>query len=307
METAELRKQLLACLDDYLGQTGEAALSRAYELGRQALAQKLGVLELAALQQQTLLEVLARDRAPEEFRRMVEAAQTIFAECLSPFEMTHRAYEEANTALRRLNELLEEEIKRIAHLLHGEAGQLLAAAHIALEEVAGVLAPAEKKRLLEIRGLLDEMENQLRRLSHELHPTILDDLGLVPALEFLSEGFSRRAKVKVSVEGLAGERFPPNVENAVYRIVQEALNNVARHARASRVSVQVLRDVALLRCVVRDDGVGFDVSATMGRRGVRGLGLAGIRERLNPLGGSLQISSAPGKGTEVSMAIPLEN
>jgi signal transduction histidine kinase len=207
----------------------------------------------------------------------------------------------------RVNELLEEQIHWIARELHDEAGQLLASVHLALHEVARSLAPATKERLLEIRALLDQIELQLRRLSHELRPTILDDLGLMPALEFLSEGVSQRAGLAVTVDGSTNGRLPPPIEMAIYRIVQEALNNVARHAAASRVWITLLQGRDQVHCSIRDDGVGFRTGGEAGAGRVRGLGLTGIRERIAALAGSLEIQSDHGKGTLILVSIPLES
>jgi PAS domain S-box-containing protein len=212
----------------------------------------------------------------------------------------------AEEALRRVNEALEEEIKRIAHALHDEAGQLLASVHIVLADVARDLPPHAGQRLGEVRGLLNKIEEQLRHLSHELRPTILDDLGLRPALEFLADGVSRRTGLQIVVDGAPGKRLPAATETALYRIVQEALNNVTKHAQATRVSIRFLRDGRLLRCAIRDDGVGFDVLAVQARRGSRGLGLIGIQERLNSVGGTLKIVAAPRSGTELIISVPAE-
>lgn len=210
------------------------------------------------------------------------------------------------TALRRLNETLEQESRRIAHALHDQAGQLLAAVDIALDEFAHELPPSAQPHLQEVKGLLDQIETQLRHLSHELRPTILDDLGLVPALEFLAEGVSARTGLAVTVDGPTTGRLPLAIETALYRTVQEALTNVTKHAQAKCVSVQIMREDRRLRCTIRDDGIGFDVSAVLARKGERGLGLIGIRERLDALGGRLRITSAPGQGTELAITIPLE-
>ncbi len=219
-------------------------------------------------------------------------------------DITERKW--AEKALHRLNEMLEEEAKRIARALHDEAGQLLATVHIALAEVARELPPPVRKRLQEVRGLLNQIEGQLRHLSHELRPTILDDLGLCPALEFLAQGVSTRTGLLITVKGSTEGRLPLSIETALYRIVQEALTNISKHARATRVRIQFQRAARRIRCVVRDDGIGFDVPSVLHRKGEQGLGLIGIRERLNALGGTLQITSAPGRGTELLITIPLE-
>jgi PAS domain S-box-containing protein len=212
----------------------------------------------------------------------------------------------AEPALRHLNEALEEEVKRIAHALHDEAGQLLASVHIGLADVARDLPAPAAKRLEDMRGLLDKIEEQLRHLSHELRPTILDDLGLGPALEFLADGVSKRTGLSIAVEGSPGKRLPAPTETALYRIVQEALTNVTKHAQATRVYIKFMRNRRFLRGVIRDDGVGFDVPTVLTRRGSRGLGLTGIRERLHAVGGTLDIIATPRGGTQLILTVPVE-
>jgi len=302
----ELLRQYIQALEDHLAGGGETALQEAYELGRRALAEGLGVLDLASVHYEALMTRLLQRSMTDDFNLTVKAAAIFFAESLSPFEMTHRGYREANIALRHLNEMLEEEAKRIAHALHDEAGQLLASVHLALEEVARELPPPAGDRLQKVRGLLEQIEVQLRRLSHELRPTILDDLGLFPALEFLATGISARTRILISVEGSSEKRLPHVIETALYRIVQEALTNVTKHAQATRVTVCLQREDQMVRCSIRDNGIGFDSAVVLAPRIERGLGFVGIQERLNSLGGKLQIVSFPGRGTELLITIPLE-
>jgi signal transduction histidine kinase len=293
-----------AALSDHLGGGGEASLQRAYEIGRRAMGEGMGVLDVLGLHHEALDEI-ARGRTTPERAEEARAARQFLAETLSPFEMTHRGFREAVTALRRLNELLEEGAKRIAHALHDEAGQLLVSVHLALQRVAIGLPPRARERLQEIRHLLDEIEKQLRRLSHELRPTILDDLGLLPALDFVSQGVAQRSGIEITVSGPRDRRLPVPVETALYRIVQEALNNVCRHSQARRVEVRVHTGVHEVRCSIRDDGLGFDPAAVEAGTGATGLGLLGIKERVNALAGQLAIQSSPGRGTELSITIPL--
>ena len=302
----KLEDQYAAALLDSIRGIGESALQQAYELGRRALTEGLGVLDMAAMYHKALAAVLSLASTQEERTLMLRAAVSFFVESLSPFEMTHRGFRETNTALRRLNQTLEEESKRIAHALHDEAGQLLASVHLALEEVAGKLPPA-REHLQKVKGLLDQIEGQLRRLSHELRPTILDDLGLLPALKFLAEGVAARTGLLITVEGEPEPSLSPLLETTLYRIVQEAFTNVTRHAKASQVSITIHRNPQSVRCSVRDNGVGFDVSTVSARTGGRGLGLIGIRERLNSLGGSFSILSNLGQGTELMITIPHMN
>lgn len=199
----------------------------------------------------------------------------------------------------------EEEAKRIAHQLHDEAGQVTASIHLALAEIARELPAPGRERLRQVADYLDDIEERLRRLSHELRPTILDDLGLAPALEFLAEGFSSRTGIAIRVEGSTEGRLDPLVETTIYRVVQEALANIGRHSQAVEASIGLDRVRGTLRCVIRDDGVGFDTSRLRGNGGRRGLGLLGVRERLDAVGGRMQIRSTPGGGTELSVAVPI--
>jgi signal transduction histidine kinase len=208
-------------------------------------------------------------------------------------------------AVRRLNDTLEQQAKRIAQSLHDEAGQLLTSAHIALTDVARELPPAARARLQEIRGTLDRIEEQLRRVAYELHPRVLDDLGLVGALHFLAEGVGYRRGIAVTVEGRLHSRLPGTVEATLYRLVQEALTNVGKHARASQVRIRIKHGHRLLRCIIEDNGIGFDVPALPARVAGQGLGLSASRERLAALGGTLRITSGHGRGTELVITIPL--
>jgi signal transduction histidine kinase len=306
-ETMEkLEDQYTAALRDSIAGMGESALHQAYELGRRALADGLGVLDMAAMYNKALAASLPRDSTSEETTLMLQAGASFFAESLSPFEMTHRGFRDSNIALRHLNQTLEQEIKRIAHALHDEAAQLLASVYLALDEVAGNLPPA-REHLLKVKGLLDLIEGQLRQLSHELRPTILDDWGLLPALKFLAEGVTARTGLFIKVEGESAPSLSPLLATTLYRIVQEALTNVTRHAKATQVKVTIQHELQILRCSIKDNGIGFDVSSLSARTGERGLGLIGIRERLHSVGGSPSLVSTPGQGTELVITIPYTN
>jgi len=296
-------------LAEHLAGAEEVTLHRAWSLGRRAVSEGHDLLELVSLHHAALQQWLAA-RAPTSGSAAAGtaglpfvAAQTFLAEALAPFEMAHRQFQEAAMALRNLNQMLEEEARRIARGLHDEAGQLLVSVYLALDAVAHG-DPALRTRLQGVRALLDEVEKHLRRLSHELRPLILDGLGLLPALEFLAEGVSGRTGIAIEVQGPEGVRLPPAVETALYRIVQEALTNATRHARPRHVHVDVAHEPARVTCSVRDDGAGFDPGVVANGRS--GVGLVNMRERVCALGGCLDISSAPGWGTELMIEIPLE-
>jgi signal transduction histidine kinase len=123
------------------------------------------------------------------------------------------------------------------------------------------------------------METQLRRLSHELRPTILDDLGLVPAVRFLAEGVAARTGLFIRVNSGIPGRLAPAVETALYRIMQEGMTNVAKHATATQIELQLWQNGGIVHGLLQDDGVGFAVDQVLGRIGSRGLGLLGIQER----------------------------
>jgi PAS domain S-box-containing protein len=209
-------------------------------------------------------------------------------------------------ALRRLNDALERETARIAGVLHDEAGQFLTSAHITLADVARDLPAPVRESLQAVRQHLNEIEARLRRLSHELHPRILEDLGLMDAIRFVADGVARRTSMTITVEGSVERRCTQVVETALYRLVQEALTNMVKHARATRGAIVLTQDVHRVQCCIRDDGRGFDVAAVLRQRREPGLGLIGIQDRLEAVGGMLEIVSAPGQGTEVRATIPLE-
>src|SRR5262249_19901784 len=206
----------------------------------------MGVLDVTTLLHEAARAVCLRH--PEQRARVIRQIGAFALECLSPFEMAHRAVREANAALRGLNDLLEEQTRRISHELHDQAGQLLASVYLAIDDLARDFPHQAGDRLQSMKGLLDGIEEQLRRLSHELRPTILDDLGLVPALQFLARGVSARHALQITVHGRPDERFSGPVETVLYRIVQEALKNVCKHGEASKVAITVERDDGDVDC-----------------------------------------------------------
>ena len=301
MNAEEFTERYWASLCKYLDDPSEAQRSKAYELGRHGLADGLGVLDIAAANYRALQRALSTHARRAIAEAVIRAANEFFTECLSPFEMSHRGAREGARAWQRLNEALENEAKRIAHALHDEAGQLLASVHFVVAEMADELPPQGRARLQEVKALLNRIETELRNLSHELRPIVLDRLGLLPALQFLAENVTRRAGIPITVKGEEPGRLPPVVEITLYRIVQEALNNVLKHARASSASIELEVGLERVACTIRDNGVGFAAERIQHSDG---LGLAGIRERLNALGGSLHFASRPKRGTELRAEVP---
>jgi signal transduction histidine kinase len=301
-----LERSYASALEEYLSTGGESALRSAYELGRSALADGRGVLDAATMHQEAIAPLLERANLSVSHSQDLDRAQEFFRESLIPYEMALRGFQDATSALHQLNETLEQEIHRIAHAVHDEAGQLLFAARLAMSSMAHDIDPSLQERLQDVGAILDQVEKQLRRLSHELRPTILDDLGLVPALESLAESASKRAGLSIRTHSPLRDRYAQKIETAVYRVVQEALANIAKHAGATNVEIHLTRVDKHLHCMVHDDGIGFDAPSVLSCRARGGLGLIGIRERLNAVGGTLQIDSAAGRGTKLLVKIPVE-
>ncbi len=202
----------------------------------------------------------------------------------------------------------EEERRRIARELHDSLGQYLTALGLGLGAARDRAAsPEDRDRLDRLAELTTETGREVHRLAIELRPTALDDLGLRTSLQQYVEAWSARTKVtaEFASRGLDGERFSWQVSTAVYRVVQEALTNVARHARASRVSVLVERGADFLRAIVEDNGVGFDPDRAPTDPRTGGLGLLGMRERVALVNGTLLIESSPDGGTTVFVRVPV--
>lgn len=299
----DFSSQYQKMLKQYLSLGGEEHLHGAYELGRKALAAGLGLLDITYAHQ-AALPVLLQGKEDDRFLLLVRAANRFLDETLSPFEVSRLSSMDANTALRRLYDVLEDEAKRIAHVLHDESAQILATVYLELADIVRNAPGPMAERIGVVVRHLDEVRDQIRRLSHELRPLILDQLGLVPALSFLADGVKKRSGLDVVITGDTGGRLPQAVETVLYRTVQEALNNVNRHAKATRADVKVWVEDARIHCAIRDNGVGFEVPKDR-KRMYRGLGLVGIHERVGALHGECRLTSAPGEGTEMQVVIPL--
>src|SRR2546427_4668688 len=296
-----------ACqLREYAAGSGEAALGKAYELGRRALTEGKSLMEIASFHHEALQGLIQGQQDDKRREELLQASSDFLAECLSPYEMAQRGFQDAVRALRQLNETLEQEIKRIAYAVHDEAGQLLVAVHLALADMAQEIPKPQQEQLGRIKGLLNEVEKHLRRYSHELRPTILDDLGWIPAIRFLAEGISKRANLPIHIQTRISGRLPGPAETALYRIVQESLNNAVKHAKARNIWIRAWRENQVLHCSIRDDGEGFDTHRAQGTPGRKGLGLIAMQERVSAIGATLRIQSGPGQGTEISLRLPLE-
>jgi signal transduction histidine kinase len=221
-----------------------------------------------------------------------------------------RDVESARDLQRLSSQLLtaqEEERRSIARELHDEVGQVLTAIKVELAvaqrsmEAAGV----DVLPLQGARSITEGALHTVRDLSRLLHPAMLDDLGLAATVDWYLKGFGRRHGVRIELlQDRMDERLPPETEAGVYRIVQEALTNVAKHAQASTCRVFLQRLPHTLLVTIEDDGIGFSPDARGEPGAVRGIGLVGIRERVIQLRGELRLESAPGKGTRLTIEVP---
>jgi len=222
-------------------------------------------------------------------------------------ELEHRLEENARARgdLRELSARLlrtqENERRSLARELHDEVGQSLSAILMEAESAACAEEPVEiREHLASIRTLAEKTVNEVRDLALLLRPSMLDDFGLVPALNWHAREMAKRTGLNVMVSADdTTDDLPDEHKTCIYRLVQEAVNNSARHASARTVEVVVTRQGQQVRLSVRDDGAGFDT------RFVRGLGLLGMEERVRRLGGRLQIDSQLGRGTLVEAALPV--
>jgi signal transduction histidine kinase len=207
--------------------------------------------------------------------------------------------------MTRLISAEDEERRRIARELHDETGQSLTALLVGLraiehqEVLADVRSAAQR-----LRGIASRTVDEVGRLARGLHPSVLDDMGLAAAVTRHVRDYTEAIGVSVDLrmEEIGSEPLPPLVATTIYRVIQEALTNVARHARARTVGVELRREGTILELLVHDDGVGFDPGAVLSE--ASGLGLHGMQERVALLGGSAEIESTPGHGTSVRARIP---
>jgi signal transduction histidine kinase len=227
-------------------------------------------------------------------------AETFAARAAVAVELSQRV---ARDAVRRVVQAQELERQRLARELHDETGQALTSILLGLKPLEEALAdhPA-LAALAELREQVVSALQNVRRLAVELRPAVLDDFGLVPALERLTDSFAEQSDIRVDFHSALGEtRLPSEVETTLYRVVQESLTNIVKHANAHNISVSIAPRGSTVAAVIEDDGAGFDPRAVGGE----GVGLLGMRERLSFVDGRLEIESRPGVGTTIVAEVPL--
>jgi PAS domain S-box-containing protein len=262
-------------------------------------------------------EVSARRRDGTEFAVMLSVGEvkreedSLFIGIIHDLTMRKRAQQERDELRRRLMRAQEDERLRLAHELHDETGQELAAAMLGLKRLEPVVGAEGRDLLDRLRAQLDHMGKSLHRVARELRPTSIDDLGLARVLADHCADWQERFGINVDYQcvNVDLDTLPGDLRSGIYRICQEALTNVARHATgATDVGIIIDRIENTLRLTIEDNGCGFDPNAVgrphgTGRAG--GLGLAGIRERLALMGGEVEIESSIGVGTTIFMRMTL--
>jgi signal transduction histidine kinase len=222
------------------------------------------------------------------------------------YEQVRVGQEQLRNLSHRLVEAQEAERRYISRELHDEIGQALTALKLNLDMSARLSKEAARTSLSEAQALANELIGRVRDISLHLRPAMLDDLGLLPTLVWHCKRYTARTMVRVHLEHDGLERpFPPDVATAAYRIVQEALTNVARHSGATEVAVRLWGNEETLSIDVADQGAGFDLHSGCFPGSTSGL--SGMRERAFSLGGQLTVESSPGKGTRVAAILPLGN
>ncbi len=243
------------------------------------------------------LELRVRERTAE-----LSAANVLLTEQIAE---RRRAEEELRRLSHRLVEVQENERRNIARELHDEIGQLLTGLKLVIEMAARQPNDQSKTYCRQAQGLVNDLMGRVRDLSLDLRPAMLDDLGLLHALLWQVERYSAQTGIRVLLThtGIEERNLKPEMETAAYRIVQEALTNIARHAAVDEAKVSVSADAENLCVQIADKGKGFDSQLALAKGASSGL--AGMRERAQLLGGKLMIESTDGIGTVVTALLPL--
>ena len=301
-----LEKAYGSALKEYLRDGDESHLNEAYEFGHKALESGCSLVELIDFHCTALASCLREKHPSPSITEVSSAAGRMLMQATAPFNVLQLNQTERNSALRRLNALFEESTNRFAHALHDDAGQMLSVAYLELSQLRNEVPESARERVDRLTSYLDQTREQLRHLSHELRPPMLEHLGLLPTLRNLADGFQDRYGLDIILDIPDSERSKlRDVELPLYRTIHEALTNIVRHSRAKRawITLRVFPDRAV--CSIRDNGIGFNPDPVFDGSPETGLGLINLRERLAALQGNVDIESQPGQGSCVRVTIPL--
>jgi signal transduction histidine kinase len=259
-------------------------------------------VELAASNLELSLEITQRKAAEAALKKSERHYSVLLekSDCLQ---------EQLRQLSRQILSAQEEERREISRELHDVIAQTLTGINVrlaALKKEAVTNTKGLDRNIARTQRLVEHSVNIVHQFARELRPAVLDDLGLIPALHSFVKSFSKRTRIAVHLKVFAGvEQLDINKRTILYRVAQEALTNVARHAQANRVEVSIQKLADSVGMQIKDDGKSFQVERVLNARGQKRLGLLGMRERLEMVGGRFEIESAPGKGTTVIAQIPL--
>ena len=363
-----LSRRYQAALRTHLKQGQQASLESARGLGSQALAAGLQTLDLAKLNEQTLVAELLPGCPTSKRAALIKQAGIFFAVAITPIEKTQRSAREAAVHLKKIVETLsqrtvelaasnlelsleitqrkaveealkkserhysqlleqsdrlqeqlrqlsrqilwaqEDERKKISRELHDVIAQTLTGINVRLASLkteATLNTKGLQKKISSTQRLVEKSVDIVHRFARELRPTVLDDLGLIPALHSFMKSFTTRTGVRAHLTAFAAvEKLDAAKRTVLFRVAQEALTNVGRHAQASRVDVSIQRLRGDVRMEIKDNGKSFDVQRALHANGGKRLGLLGMRERVEMVGGTFCVESAPGQGTTIRVEIP---
>jgi signal transduction histidine kinase len=261
-------------------------------------------VELAAANRRLKREILQRQAVEEALKKSEQHYSRLL-------EQSRRMQEQLRHLSRQLLLAQEEERKEISRELHDEIAQTLTGinVHLATLKVeAAVTTKGLTKKIARTQRLVEKSVNIVHRFARELRPTLLDDLGLIPALHSFMKGVTKRTGMRIRFTAFAGvEQLNSAKRTILYRVAQSALANVAQHAQASRVNVSIQKVGKAVRMEIKDNGKGFEVERVLFAKRHKRLGLLGMRERVEMVGGTFAVESTPGKGTSIRALIPVNN
>jgi signal transduction histidine kinase len=285
-----------------LEKTHRSAHDTNVHLGQMNDALRQRTVDLAISNQQLKQEIIQRKVAEESLRKSERHYGLLL-------EQSRQMQDQLRLLSRQLLTAQEEERKRISRELHDVIAQTLTSINVrlaSLKQEAMSNTKGLERSIARTQRLVEHSVNIVHRFARELRPTVLDDLGLIPALHTFMKSFKAETGIQVNLSAFAAvEHVNGDKRTALYRVAQEALNNVAHHARASRAEVKIQELDGGICMRINDDGKGFQVQRVLHAKKHKRLGLLGIRERLEMVNGNLTIESTPGKGTTIVAQIPL--
>jgi signal transduction histidine kinase len=284
--------------------TRGAAVGNLAELKRSNKLLQMRSTELMITNRRLKTEVIHRKSAESSLRLSEQNHRVLLKESRSlELRLRHLS--------RQVLSAQEEERKEISRELHDEVVQTLTGINVQLASLkieSGVSKQSFTKHISYTQRLVEKSVNIVHQFARDLRPTLLDDLGLIPALHAYMKGFTKRTGIQVRFTAFAGvERLSNDKQTVLYRVAQASLINVAEHARASIVSVTIKEIADGTSMHIKDDGRSFDVDHVLDSRRNKRLGLIGMRERVEMVGGRFQVESSPGQGTTISATLPLRN